>query len=172
MPGYPLSHFVLSLGTTDDGDLTSSRIFLIDTVAIQMTGQRDMQLVARSSAPDLGAARAIQNLAILIPSAFASALALFTFGTTKQYRDTMYCTFVPKKWQRSDPQQSRGRETPPLWSTAGRSAADLGLGRRFTDRGSWVTGLWTSGSLVLQETSGPREPENVVRANSIHPVAY
>lgn len=59
-----------------------------------------MQHAAISSAPDLSASRAIKNAALLIPSAFASALGLFTFGTTSHFRDTMYKTFVPKRWQK------------------------------------------------------------------------
>lgn len=59
-----------------------------------------MQHAAISSAPDLSASRAIKNAALLIPSAFASALGLFTFGTTSHFRDTMYKTFVPKWWQK------------------------------------------------------------------------
>lgn len=128
--------------------------------------------------PDLSAAHAVRNLALLIPSAFPGALALFTFGTTKHFRDTMYRTFVPRRWRwrrgRGGPdgaqqQHGRGRETPPLGSAAG-AAGGRGLGQRFADRGSWAAGVSAnaSGSIVLEDLGGgPGEPERVLRASGV-----
>lgn len=100
---------------TDPTHTTLHSIFLVDNAIIQMTGQSNMARVAAAASPDLSAPRAVENLVLLLPSAFPGALALFTFGTTKHFRDIMYRTFVPRRWRRRDLQ--RGRETPPLGPT-------------------------------------------------------
>lgn len=137
-----------------------------------------MQHTAGSSAPDLSASRAIKNAALLIPSAFASALGLFTFGTTSHFRDTMYKTFVPKRWQKPT---TIINENTAIRSTSSQSpspapslveastdqhhhddndnaasgnihtdaADDSVLGGRFSDRGSWIRGVRTSVSSAI-----------------------
>lgn len=137
-----------------------------------------MQHTAISSAPDLSASRAIKNAALLIPSAFASALGLFTFGTTSHFRDTMYKTFVPKRWQRPEPthETTATRSTTSPSPSArlstdhqrgdddnggnddngyGRRHADtdavddIVLGQRFSNRGSWILGVRSSVSSAI-----------------------
>lgn len=147
-----------------------------------------MARTASAPLPDYRASYAIRNLALLIPSAFASALVLFTFGTTAHFRDTIYTTFVPKRWQqrrRRNEQQATRRQQQgdsqlqqqPGDLESGRAGAAAGdhaaaaaergefvLGRRFADRGSWVAGLRRStGSgiplRVLDEEEQLREGE-------------
>lgn len=167
---------------TTNTPLWAFSIFLFDTIIIQSTGKHDMQVVAAAQAPDLSAARAIQNFTLLIPSAFPGALALFTFGTTKHFRDTMHQTFVPTRWRQrlrlrrrgpagAQGEQSRGRETPPIGTTAGSTGPGRGLGRRFADRGSWTAAVSANASgtiLHLEDLDGPSEPVRALRASAVH----
>lgn len=51
--------------------------------------------------PDLSPGRARRDLALLMPGEISGVLALVTFGTTKHFRETLYRTFVPTRWQRA-----------------------------------------------------------------------
>lgn len=112
-------------------------------------------------APDLSAYRAKRNLVLMMPGEITGVLALVTFGTTKHFRETMYRTFVPKRWQRrncnspdNDPEMLRGdgssfvsAMTMPLAAAAAaknqKALEEAGgvLGGRFGDRGSWTRGV-------------------------------
>ncbi|KAF3765336.1 hypothetical protein M406DRAFT_329250 [Cryphonectria parasitica EP155] len=138
-------------------------VFELDTVIIQITGQKSIDAEAARLLPDLSTSHAKSIFALFIPSAFASLLALFTFGTTKHFRDTIYRTFVPKRWQRRPVERELMTSPPPPPPPAPASAQDWNLstgelGRRFGDRGSWADGIrHVSGGIALQELRHPRE---------------
>lgn len=87
-------------------------VFQMDTIVIQISGERAMQVAAAAASPDLSAATAKRNLVLLIPSAFASALGLFTFGTTAHFRDTMASALCGRRRRR---QQQREHEQQRQW---------------------------------------------------------
>lgn len=120
--------------------------------------------------PDLSPSRARRDLALLMPGEIAGVLALVTFGTTKHFRETLYRTFVPKRWQRQPAPAhvdvERGISgssfgsamTPVPWpvgagggrgensgkalmANEGGGGGGGALGHRFGDRGSWTRGV-------------------------------
>ncbi|ROV92209.1 hypothetical protein VMCG_09304 [Cytospora schulzeri] len=92
-------------------------IFEFNTIIVQLTGHADMEADASRDAPDLSAERAKRDFALLMPGAIASVLAFITFGTTQQFRQIMYRTFLPKRWQQMENGEDglgpRGTSRPP-----------------------------------------------------------
>ncbi|KUI61950.1 hypothetical protein VP1G_09094 [Cytospora mali] len=98
-------------------------IFEFNTVIVQITGHADMVADASRSTPDLSPERARRDFALLMPGAIASVLAFVTFGTTQQFRQTMYRTFVPKQWQQKEEEHVAGfTRAPPRLDIAVTSA--------------------------------------------------
>lgn len=89
-------------------------IFEFNTVIVQLTGHTDMEADAARDAPDFSAERARRDFALLMPGAIASVLAFVTFGTTQQFRNTMYRAFIPKRWQRKEDSSGVSRAPPRL----------------------------------------------------------
>lgn len=58
-----------------------------------------MRALALTSTPDLSAATAASYLAGFIPGCLASLIVPVAFGTTKQFRDKLYHTFIPVRFQ-------------------------------------------------------------------------
>lgn len=120
---------------------------MIDTVILQLAGHTITQADALAPAPDLSASRAIKQFCTMIPGAFASLLMLFTFGTTKHFRDTIAKTFFPcwARWKQSANEPPT--ETNQSAETVNTYSSDrVLLGGRFADRGSWLAGVRMSGS--------------------------
>lgn len=80
---------------------TPSSLFVVNMCIIQATGHADMVRDSLEPVPDLSPGRARRDLALLMPGEISGVLALVTFGTTKHFRETLYRTFVPKRWQRA-----------------------------------------------------------------------
>lgn len=72
-----------------------------------------MEADASRDTPDLSAERARRDFALLMPGAVASVLAFVTFGTTQQFRQTMYRTFVPRRWRWRREEEEGGRSAQP-----------------------------------------------------------
>ncbi|PSR92049.1 hypothetical protein BD289DRAFT_196596 [Coniella lustricola] len=134
-------------------------IFEMDSIVIALTNRNTVLAQALDSAPNLSASHARAVFALFIPSAFASLLTLFTFGTTRHCRSIIYRTFVPRPWQKQVDTESTGVEPrPTILSAGGTMSSDGGdLGVRFADRGSWAAGVRLSGSIALQELGSSRE---------------
>lgn len=139
-------------------------IFMLDTILLQLLSHKMNLLEAEAAAPDLRASRAVAQFCTMIPGAFASLLMLFTFGTTKHFRDTIVKTFLPcccrcrqqhqkgrcnatgVTGKRAGGGGAKGRETPTVGSVETYSSDRALLGLRFGDRGSWMVGVKTSGN--------------------------
>lgn len=161
------------------GRLTQNHLslFVVNIVVVQATGHANVLHDSLAPAPDLGTYRAKKNLLMLMPGEIAGVLALVTFGTTKHFRDTMYRTFVPKRWQRAE--QPRDVEGGTVGGVSFISAMTApaavtvvseggALGRRFGDRGSWtrgVTGIVRS--VPLQDLRSPIFRDSVWRESTL-----
>lgn len=142
---------------------------MINIVVIQATGYQDTLHDSLAPAPDLGVFRAKRNLTLMMPGEVSGVLALVTFGTTKHFRETMYRTFVPKRWQRAQASPGAagkdGLEFPSLASThlnlvvpgGGMENGGGALGRRFGERGSWTRGVRGINKVIpLEDLQKPR----------------
>ncbi|ORY65208.1 uncharacterized protein BCR38DRAFT_523711 [Pseudomassariella vexata] len=75
-------------------------IFEFTNVWFQITAHQNNIRDARASSPDFSASRARKSYLLDIPGVSASLLSFLMFGTTKPFRDKMYTTFIPKRFQR------------------------------------------------------------------------
>lgn len=152
---------------------------MVNIVLIQTTGHTDMKHDSLATGPDLSAFRATRNLALLMPGEITGVLALVTFGTTKHFRDIIYRTFVPKRWQRTQqlPDPERGPNSsfvsavtmPLAHAAATHKIIDDGpLGRRFGDRGSWTRGVkGLAPSVPLHDMRSPIFRDSVWRESTL-----
>ncbi|KAI1877073.1 uncharacterized protein JN550_001145 [Neoarthrinium moseri] len=76
-------------------------IFECCLATFQVTGQQNNTAVFLSHAPNLSAEKAIRMSLQDLPGVTASLIPFVVFGTTKQFREKMWTTFVPKRWQKS-----------------------------------------------------------------------
>lgn len=92
------------------GVLTISRcttsLFEIDNILINNSRPAKMRALALTSSPDLTTGTAISYLVGFIPGCLASLILPMAFGTTKQFRDKLYHTFVPVRFQSPDRRRS------------------------------------------------------------------
>ncbi|ROV92059.1 hypothetical protein VPNG_09821 [Cytospora leucostoma] len=146
-------------------------IFESNTVIVQLTGQANMKADAVRAAPDLSAKRARRDFALLVPGSIASVLAFLTFGTTQQFRKTMYQTFVPRRWRRGPDEEdgSGASRAPPRLNIAITSAEHVGhqhehereARRRQPPEGLDMVGSTTGADISLEALRSPRGPSRV-----------
>lgn len=148
---------------------------MINIVIIQATGHSDILRDSEASTPDLSAFRAKRNFVLLAPGEISGVLALVTFGTTEHFREIMYRTFVPKRWQRAEQPQDveRGGDCSFVSAMTAPAAAPVvseggALGCRFGDRGSWTRGVkGLAPSVPLQDLRSPIFRDSVWRESTL-----
>jgi hypothetical protein len=93
-------------------------IFELTNMLFQFTGMSNSSKDASLSSPDFSIDRAKETTILFCPGPAPSYLLFIVFGTTKPFREYMYATFVPKRWQRlPDVPQDSGRFLSPKAST-------------------------------------------------------
>jgi hypothetical protein len=75
-------------------------IFECSIATFQVTGQQNNTVDFLSARPNTSADKAIRVALQDLPGVTASLIPFIVFGTTKPFREKMYTTFVPKRWQR------------------------------------------------------------------------
>ncbi len=65
-----------------------------------MSATRNNTADAHAASPDLSVERARSTILLFMPGVTPGILLFVVFGTTKPFRDHMYATFVPKRWQK------------------------------------------------------------------------
>ncbi|KAI0017538.1 hypothetical protein F4780DRAFT_591236 [Xylariomycetidae sp. FL0641] len=87
-------------------------VFEITNILFQLLARRNANIDALADKPDLSAARAQSTTVLFLPGVSPSLLAFIVFGTTKPFREFMYRTFIPKRFQRAPPEHSSKARLP------------------------------------------------------------
>ncbi|KAK9422753.1 hypothetical protein SUNI508_00616 [Seiridium unicorne] len=80
--------------------------FECSIATFQVTGQQNNTVDFLSEKPNTSASKAIRVALQDLPGVTASLIPFIVFGTTKPFREKMYQTFIPKRWQRSSKRDS------------------------------------------------------------------
>ncbi|KAI1079533.1 hypothetical protein F5B20DRAFT_167787 [Whalleya microplaca] len=94
--------------------------FELTNILFQLASSQNIARDSLSDEPDLSASRAHRVSVLFMPGVTPGLLAFVVFGTTKPFREYMYKTFVPKRFQRPD--ASTARESS-LWRASRSSTA-------------------------------------------------
>lgn len=82
--------------------------FILATVLTQLPTPGQMALEINTDAPDLSASHARGNIVGYVYGVTPGLAIPIVFGLTRPFRQTLYKTFVPKRWQKKS--QSHGKE--------------------------------------------------------------
>jgi hypothetical protein len=105
----------------------------------QVTGMSNSNKDAQSPSPDFSIDRAKATTVLFCPGPAPSYLVFIVFGTTRPFRQYMYATFVPKRWQRIPDASPTRREL-------------------FSPKASTYSTLRSSSMIVSSPISGPKSP--------------
>ncbi|CAJ2512791.1 Uu.00g009100.m01.CDS01 [Anthostomella pinea] len=87
-------------------------IFELSNVLFQLAARQNTSIDETVSRPDLSTSRAQKTAVLFLPGLTPPLLAFFVFGTTRTFRQYMYKTFVPIRFQRNMAQSSRSASVP------------------------------------------------------------
>ncbi|KAI5920560.1 hypothetical protein F4810DRAFT_411921 [Camillea tinctor] len=92
-------------------------VFQATSFLFQRFSAHNTEVDIQSATPDLSSHRACQTLYLFIPGNTPGVALFIVFGTTTTFRHHMYKTFVPRRWQRQEPQQDMVVTAPPISTT-------------------------------------------------------
>lgn len=89
----------------------------------QFQGMSNSNKDATSDSPDYSVERAKETTILFLPGPAPSYLLFIVFGTTRPFRNHMYTTFVPQRWQKlaDAPELIRASAFSPKQSSASTS---------------------------------------------------
>lgn len=112
--------------------LTNARAFIVANIVTHLPQRDDIARDAKADAPDLGPERARSNIIGYIFGVTPGLAIWVVFGLTRDFRQIMYETFVPRFWRRRALSRASAAEAP--WEYAG-SRRQTGLSGVVVDSG-------------------------------------
>ena len=117
-------------------------------------------IAAIGTEPDLSASRAMGENLIYVPGVSSGYLVFIVFGTTRPFRQTMYQTFVPKRFQKTKPMRSQSAYASGAVSTHA-SRIRGGNNGDFSGGGSGGVQVTSTFSMHTQKSDAMRSEEDI-----------